>query len=63
MTPTGEAVQVKIPFSTSDLNSCAEEVRNYNEDPSTAAKGLSYVGGNEAEAGQKYQRKFKPATD
>lgn len=44
VTPTGEAVRVKVPFSTSDLNSCPEEVRNYKEDPSKVVKMFELCG-------------------
>lgn len=40
--PGGEAMQVKVPFSTSDLNSW-REVRNYKDDPGKVAKRLELV--------------------
>lgn len=35
---TGNAMRVKVPFSTSDSNSWTEEVKNFREDPSKVAK-------------------------
>ena len=40
--PTGEVVWVKVPFSTSDLNSWQEEVWNY-KDPSKIAKRFELI--------------------
>ncbi|KFO62467.1 hypothetical protein N302_07302, partial [Corvus brachyrhynchos] len=41
--PGGEAMRVKVPFSTSDLNIWREEVRNYREDPKKVAKRFELI--------------------
>lgn len=41
--PTGNAMRVKVPFSTSDLNSWREEVKNFREDPSKVAKRFELI--------------------
>lgn len=40
---TGEAVRVKIPFSTCDLKSWQEKVRSYIENRSKAAKRFEFI--------------------
>lgn len=36
-------MQVKVPFSTSDLNSWREEVKNYRKDPKKVAKRFELI--------------------
>ncbi|KFO62894.1 hypothetical protein N302_11660, partial [Corvus brachyrhynchos] len=41
--PTGNAMRVNVPFSTSDLNSWREEGKNFREDPSKVAKPFELI--------------------